>query len=297
MAPRLPRAAVERLDRWLVRPALGAPLPLARRLTGVLRHLNSVPDGVFIRAASFGGVAGDLVTPDGADGAPRTLYAHGGAYVIASPATHRNVTAAIALRTGHPVFAVDYRLAPEHPAPCARDDALAAYRELAGAAGASGVALAGDSAGGGVAVACAQAALAEALPAPVALGLISPWVDLTLSGESYRTNAGRDAMLATSSIERGANAYAASLTPSDPVCSPLFGDLAGLPPMLIQTGSNDTLRSDAESLAERAREAGVDVELEVADGLWHDYHVHAGMLREADEAVERLGAFLAARLA
>ena len=294
LLPKLPRSALERLDRWMVRPALNTPLPLARRLSNVMRHLNSVPSGVSIRAAGFGGVTGDLVVPDGAAGEPRIIYAHGGAYVLGSPATHRNVTAAIALRTGHPVFALDYRLAPEHPAPCARDDALAAYRELAAAA--PSVALAGDSAGGGMAVACAQAALAEALPAPAALGLITPWVDLTLSGESYRTNDGRDAMLGMPTLERGVRSYAATLGPADPICSPLFGDLAGLPPMLIQTGANDMLRSDAESLAERAAAAGVEVELEVGRDLWHDYHVHAGMLREADEAVERLGAFLAARL-
>jgi acetyl esterase/lipase len=261
----------------------------------VLRHLNSVPSGVSIRTAAYGGVQGDLVVPDGATGEPRIIYAHGGAYVLGSPATHRNVTAAIALRTGHPVFAIDYRLAPEHPAPCARDDALAAYRELAAAP--PGIALAGDSAGGGIAVACAQAALAEALPAPAALGLVTPWVDLTLSGESYRTNDGPDAMLGMATVERGVRGYAATLGPADPVCSPLFGDLTGLPPMLIQTGSRDMLRSDAESLAERATAAGAEVRLEVAQGLWHDYHLHAGMLREADEAVARLGSFLAARLA
>ena len=293
--PELPRGVVERLDRWLVRPALNTPLPLARGLSGVLRHLNSVPSGVSIRTAAYGGVQGDLVVPDGATGEPRIIYAHGGAYVLGSPATHRNVTAAIALRTGHPVFAIDYRLAPEHPAPCARDDALAAYRELAAAP--PGIALAGDSAGGGIAVACAQAALAEALPAPAALGLVTPWVDLTLSGESYRTNDGPDAMLGMATVERGVRGYAATLGPADPVCSPLFGDLTGLPPMLIQTGSRDMLRSDAESLAERATAAGAEVRLEVAQGLWHDYHLHAGMLREADEAVAHLGSFLAARLA
>lgn len=278
-----------------MRPALDAPLPLARRLSGVMRHLNSVPKGVSIHAASFGGVGGDLVVPEGAAGGPRTLYAHGGAYVLGSPATHRNVIAAIALRTGHPVFALDYRLAPEHPAPCARDDALAAYRAIA--ANSPGVAMAGDSAGGGIAVACAQAALADGLPAPVALGLISPWLDLTLSGESYETNDGRDALLGLPSLQRGARSYATTLGPADPVCSPLLGDLTGLPPILIQTASKDMLRSDAERLAELAGVAGVEVTLEVADDLWHDYHVHAGMLREADCALERFGAFLADRLA
>jgi epsilon-lactone hydrolase len=278
-----------------VRPALNAPLPVARRLSGVMRHLNSVSQGVSIRAASFGGVGGELIAPEGAAGPPRVLYAHGGAYVLASPATHRNITAAIALRTGQPVFALDYRLAPEHPAPAARDDALAAYRAIA--ANVPGVAIAGDSAGGGIAVACAQAAVAEGLPAPVALGLISPWLDLTLSGESYRENDGRDALLGFASLERGSRAYARVLAPSHPVCSPLLGDLTGLPPMLVQTASKDMLRSDAERLAELAGAVGVEVQLEVAEDLWHDYHVHAGMLREADDSLERLGVFLADRLA
>jgi epsilon-lactone hydrolase len=139
--------------------------------------------------------------------------------------------------------------------------------------------------------------VAEGLPAPVALGLISPWLDLTLSGESYRENDGRDALLGFASLERGSRAYARVLAPSHPVCSPLLGDLTGLPPMLVQTASKDMLRSDAERLAELAGAVGVEVQLEVAEDLWHDYHVHAGMLREADDSLERLGAFLADRLA
>lgn len=295
LVPHLPRSALERVDRWLVRPVLDAPVPVARRLAATLRHLNSTPGGVSITPAVFGGVPGEIVTPDGVRESPGILYAHGGAYVIASPATHRSITATLALEAGLAVFAADYRLAPEHPAPAARDDALAAYRDLAGP-GNGGVALAGDSAGGGIALACAQAAIASGLPAPAGLALISPWVDLTLSGESYETNRDRDALLTINALRAGVRAYASRLAPDDPVCSPLFGELSGLPPVLIQAGAKELLRSDAELLAERARAAGCEVELEIGAELWHDYQVHAGMMREADEALAHMGAWLAARL-
>jgi acetyl esterase/lipase len=157
------------------------------------------------------------------------------------------------------------------------------------------VALAGDSAGGGLALAVAQAAGADGLPAPRALALISPWVDLTLSGESCRTKS--DAMLTLPALERAAAAYARELGPRHRTCSPLRGDLRGLPPTLVHVGGEELLLSDAESLARAAREAGVDVELRVFTGLFHDFHTFAGILAEADEALAEMGAWIAARVA
>ncbi len=293
--PRLPRSLVERATRATVRPVARLPLSTARRLILAARHLNRVPRGVRITQAGAGGVHGELVSPRDAGGVPRLLYVHGGAYRLAAPATHRNVVSALALRLDTCVFSVEYRLAPEHPAPAALDDVVAAYRALAGRGGES-IALAGDSAGAGLALACAIAVRDAGDVPPAGLALISPWVDLTLSGESNATNDGRDALLSNSLLVAGAAEYASVLDPADPRCSPLFADLAGLPPMLIQAGGIEVLRSDAERLSERATAAGTEVELEIADDLWHGYHVHAGMLREADDAVATMGDWLARRL-
>lgn len=295
MALTLPRAVVERVARWGVRPILGLPVPLARRAAGAMGRLNLVGEAS-VERAELGGVPGELVRPPGATGPPRVLYLHGGAYRIASPATHRNVVAALARASANAVFAADYRLAPEHPAPAALDDAVAAMGAMAERAGAP-VVLAGDSAGGGLSLASAVAARDGMLASVAGLALISPWVDLTLSGPSYTANASRDALLTMRVVTGGAADYAVELGPADPRCSPLFADLRGLPPLLIQAGANELLRSDAEALAERVRDAGGEVTLEVADGLWHDYHVHAGILRDADQALARMGAWIAQRLA
>jgi monoterpene epsilon-lactone hydrolase len=287
----LPRAVVEWIARYTVKPSLGAPVRLRRPVLEVLRHASRVPAGVAVARQARGGVFGDLVAPEGAAGLATILYLHGGAYEAASPATHRNVIATLALRSGQAVFAPDYRLSPEHPAPAALEDALAAYEAML-AESQEGVALAGDSAGGGLAVALAVAARDRGLAAPRGLALISPWVDLTMSGASYTANERSDAMLAPGFLERAAGRYSTVLGLEDPVCSPLRADLTGLPPTLIHTGSKEMLLSDAEALAARAEAAGVAVELRVFDGLWHSFHVHAGMLRDADEALEELGDFL-----
>lgn len=294
--PHLPRGVVELIARWGVRPVLGLPLPLARRAGAAMARLNRVPGDVEVVRTQLGGVPGELVTPAGVTGPPRVLYLHGGAYRIASPATHRNVVAALARSGAGTVFAADYRLAPEHPAPAALDDTLAAMDALAADAG-SPIVLAGDSAGGGLALAAALARR-DSDPAPCAgLALISPWVDLTLSGPSYDDNARRDALLTRGVLEAGVNDYAAGLGAADARCSPLFADLRGLPPILIQAGGNELLLSDAKSLAERLRAAEGEVTLEVGEGLWHDYQMHAGMLREADESLARMGSWIAGRLA
>ena len=287
----LPRPVVEGIARYGVRPWWAAP-PRARRMVlELLAKVSLVPDGVDVSRQAWGGVFGDLVRPEGDKRPARVLYLHGGAYEVGSPATHRNVVATLALRSGLPVFAADYRLAPEHPAPSALDDAVAAYRAIV--AESDEVALAGDSAGGALALALAVAARDLRLPAPTRIALISPWVDLTLSGASLTDNEGKDALQTRASLERAAERYAARLGVDDPVCSPIRSDLSGLPPILIHAGGNEILLSDARALAARAAGAGVEVELRVFDELWHDFHVHTGMLAEADDALAEMGAWLA----
>lgn len=291
----LSRPVVERIARYAIRPLHPLPLGVKRRVTEAMARASVVPAGVAVHRQARAGVPGELLAPDGITGPARLLYLHGGAYCWGSPRTHRNVTATLALRAGLPVFAPDYRLAPEHPAPAALDDALAVYQAMADDADGP-IAVAGDSAGGGLALALAMTARDRGMPQPAGLALISPWVDLTLSGESLTANARTDVILTRAELERGVRRYVGALRPEDPLCSPLRGDLAGLPPMLIHAGGGELFLSEGQELARRAKEAGLDAELRVFGGLWHDFHVHAGMLREADEALAEMGAWLAGRL-
>jgi epsilon-lactone hydrolase len=289
--PSLPRPAVEAIARYTVRPWWAAPPRVRRPVLELLAKASLVPGGVEVSRQARGGVFGDFLRPAGDTRPARVLYLHGGAYEVGSPATHRNVIATLALRSGLPVFAADYRLAPEHPAPAALDDAVEAYEAIV--AESEEVALAGDSAGGGLAMALAVTVRDRGLPAPTRIALISPWMDLTLSGASLIENRTKDALLMRASLDRAAEGYAANLGVEDPVCSPIRSDLSGLPPLLIQAGANEMLLSDARALAARAGEAGVEAELRVFDDLWHDFQVHAGMLAEADEALAEMGAWLA----
>jgi len=211
------------------------------------------------------------------------LHFHGGMYCSGTPEIDRVMNAPIARDLGVEVISVDYRLAPEYPFPGAVDDALAVYRALVD----DGVALAvyGESAGGGLAAACVVAARAEGIVAPVALVLMSPMLDLTGGSDTYRTLQPVDPDYHEPSVllEPGA-AYAGSTALDHPLVSPLFADLTGLPPMLVQAGGREVLLGDSVRFARRARAAGVDVTLEVLDGGWHNWPLWYG-LPEADDAI------------
>jgi cation diffusion facilitator CzcD-associated flavoprotein CzcO/acetyl esterase/lipase len=223
------------------------------------------------------------------------LYLHGGGYCVLSPELYRSLTASLALAAGCPVHAVRYRLAPEHPHPAALDDALAAYRSLlATGLDPRRVAVAGDSAGAGLAVALAVRLRDAGEPLPAALGLISPWLDLALQGPSIVERAAVDPLLNAPWLRRCARDYAGGRPVDDPAISPLHADLRGLPPVLVQAGADDIVVSDAERFVERARRAGVDASLQRFDGLWHDFQLLAGVLAPARDALDRLGAFLRA---
>lgn len=223
------------------------------------------------------------------------LYLHGGGYTLGSPDTHKGLASHLAASTRSSVLVPDYRLAPEHPYPAALEDAVAAYRALLDRHKPGDIAICGDSAGGGLAL-CTAIALRDAgLPLPSALLLISPWTDMTLSGETITSRAEIDPMLTLGWLQRAAEAYRGGLPLSDPRLSPLYAVLDGLPPMLIQVGSDEMLLSDSQRLQERARAVGVEVDLQIEDGLWHDFQVHAGVLKASDAAIQRIADFLRAR--
>lgn len=279
------------LARRLIRPVLspGVSIKLQRRWIGALTGVAPAPRGTRRATLRLDSVPGErLDHRDGGDIA--ILYLHGGGYVFGAPRTHRAITGALAREAGASVFAPDYRLAPEYPAPAAIEDALAAYRYLLDLGWpAERIALAGDSAGGGLALATTLALRDEGTALPAALGLLSPWVDLSLAGDSHRDKAGVDPMLRRGWLAQAATMYAGERGVDDSFCSPLFADLEALPPMFIQVGADEILYSDATRLAERARLAGIDVNLRVFEGLWHDFQLHAGFLPEADAALHELG--------
>lgn len=279
--------------RMGLKPVLrpGVSVTFQRRWVGGLTATMLPPRGTRASALNMDGVPGERVTVGEAADGIAVLYLHGGGYCVGSPPGYRVITGRLAKNSGAAAYVPDYRLAPEHPHPAALDDALRACRWLR-KQGASRVAFAGDSAGAGLALATALKLRDAGESLPVALALISPWVDLAARGESMRTHAQRDPMLSPEGLARWAREYLGDLPADHPFCSPLYADLRGLPPMLIQVGSEEVALSDAQRLHERAGNAGVDAQLHEFPGLWHDFQLHAGLLGESDAALAELGAFL-----
>jgi epsilon-lactone hydrolase len=246
-----------------------------------------------------GGRPAEWIRPAGAWNDAALLYLHGGGYVIGSPRSHRHLAEAIARAAGIACLLPDYRLAPEHPFPAAVDDALAAYRSLVEQRkiAPGSVAVAGDSAGGGLTAVTLLAIRQAGLPVPGAAVCISPWTDLTCSAPSYGTKAASDPLVARPGITVMAQEYLGATDPRTPLASPLFADLRGLPPLLIQVGSEEVLLDDATRLAQQACAAGVDATLEVWDSMIHVWHWFLPWLDEAQSAVDKIGAFLRERLA
>jgi epsilon-lactone hydrolase len=259
----------------------------------------TLPPGTIVDAVTVGGRPAEWLRSPGAREDAALLYLHGGGYVIGSPRSHRHLAEAIARSAGIACLLPDYRLAPEHRFPAAVDDALAAYRSLVDQRGiaSSRIAIAGDSAGGGLTVATLVAIRQAGLPTPGAAVCISPWTDLTCSAQSYESKAATDPMVALPGITAMAQEYLGAADPRTALASPLYADLHGLPPLLIQVGSEEVLLDDATRLAERARAAGVDATLEVWEPMIHVWHWFLPWLDEAQEAVDKIGAFLRARLA
>jgi len=272
-------------------------LTLAERRAFMAAAGGPPPAGTMIDPVDAGGVPAEWVTAAGVTGERVVLFFHGGAYHLGSPATLRRLLALVSGAAQARVLSAGYRLAPEHPFPAAVHDALAAYRWLlARGPAARQIAIAGNSSGGGLALAALVALRDAGEPMPAAAVVISPWTDLEMTGESRRTRAAADRMITPDGMEEAARWCLAGQDPRHPYASPVLADLRGLPPILIHVGDVEILLDDSTRLAARARAARVEVTLEVWDDMPHCWHTFAWLLPEADQAIERIGRWLRERI-
>jgi monoterpene epsilon-lactone hydrolase len=264
----------------------------------VLCTVFPVSSDVALEPVDAGGVPAEWVSAPGATPERIILYLHGGGYVVGSIRSHCELAARLSTAAAARALLIGYRLAPEHPHPAAVEDATAAYRWLLTRGISPGrIVVAGDSAGGGLTVATLVALRDSGQPLPAAGVCISPWVDLEGIGDSMTAKAAADPIIQVDGLKRMAGMYLGGLDPRTPLAAPLYAELSGLPPLLIQVGGAERLLDDSTRLAERARKAGVDVTLEVWDDMIHVWHVFASLLPEARQAIDAIGAFIRGRLA
>ncbi len=269
-----------------------------RRLFREAVSAQPLPADVTVSAGAPGGVPTAEITIDGIEPRHVVLYFHGGVYVISDAFLSAGLASQVGRRTQAKVISVDYRLAPEHPYPAAVDDALAAYEALLDSGIApSDIAFAGDSAGGGLAIATMVNALDHGLALPAAAYVMSPYVDLTLAGTTMETKREVDPLLSRELLEPRVADYTAGQDAARPLISPVFADLSGLPPRIIQAGSHEVLLDDAVRLARRAGADDLEVTLDITPGVPHVFQGYSPMLDEAAAALDRAGQLLSAHLA
>jgi monoterpene epsilon-lactone hydrolase len=277
---------------------LGGDVDEQRAIFAEMMAATPVPADVTATAGTIGGVPVVTVDVAGTDAGAVILYLHGGAYAIGSAAASVGLASDLSRRAGTRLVSVDYRLAPEHPHPAAVQDALAAYLGLLDRGQPpSRIAIAGESAGAGLVAATLVALKQAGLAQPTSAVLMSPWADLTLSGDSITGKAGVDPALTPEGLRRRAADYVGGANPTGELVSPIFADLTGLPPLLLQAGSHEILLDDAVRLAARGAAADVAVTLEVTPGVPHVFQGFAAMLDEGDAALTSAGRFVRAHLA
>ena len=271
--------------------------PESREMFEQMVALFPAPGDASGTPVDAGGIAAEWIAVDGASAACTIYWLHGGGYCIGSINTHRGLLAGISAASGARGFAIEYRLAPEHPFPAAVEDAVAGYRWLlSNGVDPEQIIIGGDSAGGGLTVATLVALKDAGERMPAGAVCISPWTDMALTGESLVTKAEVDPMITTDGIARVRDAYVGTADPRTSLASPIYADLSGLPPMLIHVGENEVLLSDSTRLAERAEAAGVDVTLEVWPDMFHVWHFFAAMLPEGQQAIDRIGEWVRGRV-
>ncbi len=251
------------------------------------------PKETRIEPVDADGVPAVWISSPGANQDNALLYLHGGGYYNGSLTTHQGLAASIAGKANVPLLLIDYRLAPEHPFPAAVEDATRAYRWLLHRGMTpERISLAGDSAGGGLVVGAMLELKSSGEALPAAGVCLSPWFDLAMTGESIRTKASVDPILRPSDMPFVAWCYLGSADPETPAASPLYGNLAGLPPILIQVGTDEILLDDSRQFAEKARQMGVSVRLDIWDRMIHVWHAYARVVPEARRAIADIGEFL-----
>ena len=290
-------AAVAALKQQMQQSAAGPPPDLAATRAGFEQGYSSmpVPDGVSFEPVDAGGVPAEWATPPEVEGSRTIVYLHGGGYVVGSLNTHRHVVSRLALGAKARVLNVDYRLAPENPYPAALDDAMAAWQwHLANGGDAARTAISGDSAGGGLAIALCMKLRDGGMALPACAAPISPWTDLTFSGDSMTERADRDPMLAGADALSGmVMAYAAGEDAANPYISPVFGAFENLPPMMIQVGTEEVLYDDSTRVAKAIENANGAVEFRPWPDMMHVWHLLAGVAPEAEEGIAELAAYIA----
>ena len=244
------------------------------------------------------GVPAELVSSGETSSGRAVLYLHGGGYVIGSPATHREMARRLCAAADADVLVIDYRLAPENPFPAAVEDAVSAYRWLMGqGCEPADIAIAGDSAGGGLTVATLVSLRDQGVPLPSCGVCLSPWVDMEGIGDSMTSRAALDPMVQREGLVAMAETYLGGAAPRTPLAAPLYADLSGLPSLLIQVGTSETLYDDSTRLADRAEAAGVEACFESWEEMIHVWHLFAPMLDEGQRAIERIGEYIRAKTA
>jgi epsilon-lactone hydrolase len=293
------------LADMLARPAAsGSPsteaLSIEEMRAGFAAMMDTMPVPAQVEGTStiIAGRRAVIVEPEESARPGTILYFHGGSFMLGSPETAMALTANLVVRTGIRAISLDYRLAPEHPYPAGINDAVAAYRALLDDGGdPQSIAFAGDSAGGGIAVAACLLERDAGLPLPAAVLTFSALLDATLTGASMTTKAGVDPFLTREGLLSSGQAYLAGQDPLEPLLSPaVCADMTGFPPLLLQVGTNEVLLDDSTRLAQRALDAGVDVTLDVTADVPHVFQAFAATLDEADEALDRAALFLTQRL-
>jgi acetyl esterase/lipase len=275
-----------------------ADVPTLRAAFGEVMARIPVPPDVRREPIDVGGVSGVEVSVPGNEADHVVLYFHGGVYVIGAASFTVPLVGDLLRRLGGTAISVDYRLGPEHPYPAALEDARAAYEGLlAQGIDPARIALAGESAGAGLAAALLLALRDDGAPLPSCAYLMSPYVDLTLSGPTLAGKQDLDPLLSPEGLVARIADYVGASNADDPYISPIFGDLTGLPPLLVQVGSHEILLSDAVRLAEQAAVADVAVTLDVTPGVPHVFQAYAGLIDEAGAALDRAANFLQSQLA
>jgi epsilon-lactone hydrolase len=257
--------------------------------------LTAEPRGIDVSEIRLDGRPALFIVPRGASTEHVIFAIHGGGFIGGSVYTHRKMFGHLANAAGCRVFAVDYRLAPEHLFPAAHDDVFGAYEWLTRQFDASRIAIVGDSAGGGMAVATALRAGDAKMAMPAAIVLFSPWLDMTVSGETFASNREKDPFFKREGVEMLTRMVLGSADPRDPRCSPIFADLRGLPPTYVQVGGDETLLDESRRFVERAKHAGADVRIDIFPAMLHTFQMAAGRAPESDEALSRVGDWLRPR--